>query len=303
MSFGKIVNESFDIAWKHKLLWIFGLFAGGGAGVDVTNFVSDDWGGHQCNWDGNGFWEAIEPFYGALTVGLILAVLFAVIVIIACHVISISALIDSVNRIKRGDGRWTFAQAFSTGVDFIFPMLGLIFMSLVVGVALVAVMVVAVVIAAKVGWAAALLVGLIMLPVLMVVIWTISNIVNLSERVMVVRRTGLGNAIEEAFQLFRTNLIDNLLIFLIELGFVIAFVIGGLVIWAIVGIPLAALALLAGSGWIGTAIVIILIGIPISLVVGGFTGTVISNLYTLFYFELVGASSPASSPTATSLSS
>ncbi|MFH1687449.1 MAG: hypothetical protein ABIE70_08015 [bacterium] len=298
MSFGKIVNGSFEIAWRHKLLWVFGLFAGGGGSIDVDMFPGNGWGSHRFDMEAAGFREAIEPFIGILTATLIVTVLLGAVILLVCHLISVPALIDSVNRIRRGDGHWKFGQAFSTGIDFLLPMLGLILMAIFAGGAVVAVIVGVIIIAAQIGWVAAVLLGIMLFPVLLAAIWIISSIVNLTERVMVVRRTGLGDALEEAFRLFRANLVDNLLIFLIEIAFIIAFSIAGLIIFGIVAVPIAALNLLAGSGWVATVTALILVGIPLSLVVGGFTGTVSSNLYTLFYFELVEpsrATIPASS--------
>jgi hypothetical protein len=88
--------------------------------------------------------------------------------------------------------------------------------------------------------------------------------------------------------------------FLIYLGLSIGLGLGALLIWAMVGAPIALIALATGLGLVPALVLAMIMGLPISLIVGGFIGTVVESLYTLFYFELVepGGQVQPSSPAA-----
>jgi len=165
---------------------------------------------------------------------------------------------------------------------------------LVSGVTAVVIIVAAVVI----HWGLGVLFGLMLIPITFAVIWLVTTMVALTERIIVIRNACISDALAEAYQLIRTNLKETVIIFLINLGFSIAFAIAAMIIWIMVGLPIAALGLSVGAGLIPTLLIVLLAGAPVSLVVGGFTGTVTFNLYTLFYFELVEPGQTGGAPVA-----
>lgn len=287
MDFGRLTNESFRIAWDHKLLWIFGLFAaGGGVGFNF-NYDLGDTGKPLSEWEhqlwGAGGWHfPVEALYP-----LFVAVAIMVLAFIALHLICVPALIDGVNKIKRGDGTFRFGESFSVGIDFFWRMLGLLLIILFAVVVVVLAIAMIIIAAIAVHWAFAIAVGLVLLPIGFGLIWMFTNMICLTQRALVVRNVPLADAIGEAYYLFRSRPGDNLIVFLIFIGLSIAFGIAGLVVWLVVGIPIAAVALAAGASLVPTVILVILLGLPVSIVLGGFTGTVTFNLFTLFYFELV----------------
>jgi len=128
---------------------------------------------------------------------------------------------------------------------------------------------------------------LFLIPTGICVIVTGYNIYSLAQRAIVVRDVSIGDSLEEGYTLFRHNIGKNILIFLIELGISIGLGILALMVWALFGIPIAAIVLTLGLGWVAALFLGLLLGLPISLVVGGFSGAVLTNLYTLFYFELL----------------
>ena len=60
-----------------------------------------------------------------------------------------------------------------------------------------------------------------------------------------------------------------------------------LLIWAIFGLPIAAIVLASGFGVLAAFGFAFILGLPVMLIAGGFVGTVLSNIYTMFYFELL----------------
>ena len=69
--------------------------------------------------------------------------------------------------------------------------------------------------------------------------------------------------------------------------------IGLAMVWAIFGMPFAAIGLMADMSPLAALLIGILAGLPITIVLGGLVGVFYENLYTLFYFELVEPGSVA----------
>jgi hypothetical protein len=60
-----------------------------------------------------------------------------------------------------------------------------------------------------------------------------------------------------------------------------------MIVWAIFSIPISFVIMSMGVQMFYAFIIGFLLGLPISLVLGGYIGVFQSSLYTLFYFELV----------------
>ncbi len=291
MDYGQIVSESFKLSWRHKLLWIFGLFAGGGlAGfnldmLDRKEFDFEEMDVLRDAVQGMGFRGGDFPM--ELLAPLLLAAVLMFLVFTTMHLLSIPALIDAVNRIKRGDGVFRVGQAFSIGIDFFLRMLGLVLLTAAAVILTIGVGVLIIVLTVAIHWALTILAALFLVPCFLIFIWAVTNVAALAQRSMVVRNAGIADAIEEAWHLFRRYPQHNIIIFLINIGLNIGIAIAATIVWMIMGIPIALVALGMGMGFIPTLMLVIILGLPASLVIGGFTGTALFNVYTLFYFELV----------------
>jgi hypothetical protein len=287
MDYGRIISESFRIAWRYKSLWVFGLFASGGSGfnLDFNNLPLP-----KTEFDSFGFGESFRfPFDMDLNMlmPIILLIGFMMLGYLIMHLISVPAIIDGVNKIKRG-GHYRFGSSFSAGVDFFLRFLGLLLIGFFTMIVVIAVMVAGGFIAYALGDVVLLVLAILgMIPIFMAFLFVFTNMIALTQRAVVVRNIGIADALEESFWLLRRNLVKNLLIFLIEIGFSIALGIAAFIIWFFIGAPIALLVLATGAGIIPAIILAVIIGLPVSLVVGGFSGTVLANIYTLFYFELV----------------
>ena len=291
MNFSKIINDSFSIAWRFKTLWIFGLFAAGeGTGFNWIEKLPEDIDIPISNWHD-------ISLSSELIVTLLLWLFVIGLFFIICHFISVAALIDGTNRIQRG-GIYSWGESFSTGLKHFWRFLGLglifffVFFVGTLGAILIAV------VCFKIHLAIGIFSLLFLIPIGICVIVTGYNIYSLAQRAIVVRNISIGDGLEEGYTLFRRNVGKNILIFLIELGISIGLGILSLMVWALFGIPIAAVVLALGLGWVAAIIMGLLLGLPISLIVGGFSGAVLTNLYTLFYFELLEPtpSKPAVNP-------
>ena len=279
MNYGKIVEDSFSLGWKYKSLWIFGMFAG-----SFGNFnLKYDFGDSLQAGFGQMDFEALaarlqqfEEFYFAFAaIGFVMFVL---------HLICSPALIDGVNKVKRG-GVYNFWSSYSRGIDFFFRVLGLnlLFLAAMIGLSLVAIPMIMLL---------HIFGALLFIPIFLTGLYIIITLYMLAERALVVRDCSIGDALEEAFVLFKQNFAKTAVIALIYIG--LAF--GALIVLAIMAFflyrPVNLVVYAITENPIMIFVLAFVLGLPISIVLGGFAGTFFHSLYTLFYFGLVDPSTP-----------
>ena len=283
MNYGKIVEDSFGLSWKYKSLWIFGLFAGSCGEFnfnyepqETLDFASID----AASIELSQFIEILNEYLAPIIAAFLVLLLIFLVIQLICS----PALVDGVNKITRG-GTYKFWDSYSHGLDFFWRYLGLnvLFTAVMVGV-----IIVSFGIAASIHW----LMLLLMFPVIMIFGFVGSSVFVLAERSLVVRDNSIGDALEEGWVLFKNNLGKCIVIFLIVFGLVL----GTVIVLALLGFmfyfPINVIV-----GGITENIVLIfvltgILGMPVSIVLGGFSGTFFHSVYTLFYFGLVDPSTP-----------
>jgi hypothetical protein len=288
MNYGRIVEDSFKFAWRYKSLWVFGLLAGSSGGNFNLQFGQDDLNamggmgetGMMPNEFFQEFWHLILPFLAAL---IIIGLLFFIL-----HLICSPALVDAINKIARG-GSYHFADSYSRGIDFFLRKLGLtlIFIAAVLGAILLGILPIV---------ALHLFGILLMIPIVAAGIFFAITLYNLAERALVVRDTSIGNAIDEAYILMKQNFSKCLIMALIFIGLSIGIGIVLLMVAAMFFFPINVLVHSVSESKIVIFVLALILGLPVSLVVGGFIGTFFHSLYTLFYFGLVDPHSPYAKP-------
>jgi hypothetical protein len=288
MDFGWLVSRSFQIAWRYKFLWLFGMFASMssfnfdfGQFSDNSNLESMNFPAYNLNM------EMLLPYiYALLIFGLVLTVI---------SIIANIGLIDSVNRIERG-GKYGFSIAFSAGLDYFWRYLA-IYLIYGVGTGVVFfVSAIFLVLLFKANIALGLLSLLFFIPFFFFVLFAFTNLSSLSFRVLVVRNSSIMDSIYEGYLLLTKRFKDNIIIFLILIGLSIALGILTVIVWAIFSIPISIVIMSMGVQLFYAFIIGFLLGLPISLVLGGYIGVFQSSLYTLFYFELVEPRSKKTEP-------
>lgn len=277
MNYGGILSQAWEIAWKYKSMWILGLLAGGGTSF---NWNSGSWDSSSQPLPMNGMpdMSALMPMLmGIVIVGLVMFCL---------TVIGNGGIVDANYRILRGY-QYRLRDSFSAGIDMFFPMAGLILLTALFILSLFFVLGVAgfLLYTVHVG---VMIIGLfVLIPIaLFGIIFTVIML-NLAARVLMIRRTTVGNAISEAYLLFRNNAGQNLLFFFLLLIIEIAFS----VVAVMVLTPIA-VALWAGAKGSTTGLVLALaIGIPLGLAVAtaivGFAGSFTNTAATIFYLRLL----------------
>ncbi len=293
MDYGKMIRDSFALAWRHKSLWILGLFAGWGSGFntsfgkhDLSSMNGGDLSGTpfgKLSQDPSQIWAWLAPFLIGLAI-------FAMIYLVM-YCIAIPGLIDAVNRITRG-GAYKLSESFSTGVDFFWRTLGLTILSGMTAVVVFGVVAGLLIISFKAGVVPFVVTLLFALPVIFMLAVAFACIVSLAQRAMVVRNISIGDALEEGYLLFRNHLGKNIVFVLIVIGLAIGIGMAVTIVAFVVYAPIVLLAYSLGLPLWSAFLVAIIIALPISIPVGGFIGTFQSSLGTMFYFGLVEPTGP-----------
>ena len=290
MDYGRLINRSFQLAWRYKSLWIFGLFAGFGSTFNVpSDFPGYRLESHEGLRAFN--WDALQtPFDSSILVPIILAAVGLMLVFLVAHLISAPALVDAVNKISRG-GSYRFGDSFSAGVDFFWRFLGLLLLEILAFIA-------SIIPFALVIFVIPILGILLAIPGAIVLIFAWNTIFELARRVIVARNCSIGDALSEGFLLMKQHLSKTIVIFVLMFFLGMAFVIATMIMWLVVGLPIGGLVWAMTRSVAAGVVMAILFGLPVSLVVGGYFGTFFSSLYTLFYFELVEPSGSKIPPAA-----
>lgn len=289
MNYGKIIEDSFGLGWKYKSLWFFGLFAGSLAGFNFKYKPEQQIDPASLEFESV---EQLVAYFLEYLAPILLPVIFLTIVLFAMRIICSPALIDGVNKITRG-GTYKFWDSYSRGLDFFWRYLGL---NVLFTVVMVGVIIVSMGIAGLIHW----LMLLLIIPVIMIFGFVGGSVFVLAERSLVVRDNSIGDALEEGWVLFKTNIGKCIVIFLIIFGLVL----GTVIVLGILGFMFYfPINMIVGGITENIVLIFVLTGIlgmPVSIVLGGFSGTFFHSLYTLFYFGLVDPSTPyaAHSPAA-----
>ncbi|MGE5224155.1 MAG: hypothetical protein ACM3PY_17075 [Omnitrophica WOR_2 bacterium] len=309
MDFGEVLSRAWQIIWKHKVLWIFGILAGCGGAANSGGSNS----GIRYGREATNLPPAVQNFFiqienlprwelTALVLTLIAVILVFVILAILLGTIGRIGLIRGTQMADQGAEVLHFSELFHESSHYFWRVFGL---NLVVGLILFAI--------ALVGFVAAILaiiatLGLFILcalPLLCVLIplaWLIQVIVEQANIALVVEDLGILAALERGWRVFIDNLgamIVMALILIIGVGGI-----GGLII----GIPVAVIIVPALTGaFIGTQTALnsgLLIAglclvayIPVLWVLSGILRSYTSSAWTLTYLRLTRAARLPSVPT------
>lgn len=300
VNYGDIFSRSIRIAWKHKILWIFGLLGSQSQGCNAPSFPS---GGDGDAEDLRAFEELAGPEfsriwaqYGQLIIIGILGLILVGLVFFILSIIFRGGLIYNVNRLDEGLTAG-FGDGWRAGVRFFWRLLGL---SLLFALVIILVLIPFILIIAGASMAVAdapILMFLVMLPFLLVLFVAIlagSIILELSQRELIVRDHRIIASLSEGWSLFRKNIGRSLVLWLIILGSTMVFFMGFVIALMILILPFVALGFMASA----TAAIIAgaLLIIPLIILALGFFGTYTSAIWTVGYRQLTSLTAGSEAP-------
>jgi hypothetical protein len=300
MDFGKVLRESWNLTWRYKVLWWFGLLAscaggfnfGGGGSGNFDSRSSGDFG-PETERAFEQFSQQWQQFVdnGGLA---IIAVLVCVGVLLGLLFWAIGVF-GRVGLIKGALNAQAGAPVgFRSVAKEVWPMMGqALGLNFVLGLLPFALALLLVVVGLAVG-IATLGIGLICLVPLLCLLVPIfilyGTYIEMANTALVASRRGIGDALSEAWELLRNNL-GSLIGMILILG------LGGALVSVILAAPLLAAiapivftvtqqgeqALSAMVPWI---IALVVIAVPVYLLAGTILRTYAQNAWTLTYLEL-----------------
>ena len=315
-NFGEVLTRAWQIIWKHKVLWIFGILAscgqGRGGGNSSSNFRNN---GNPGNFGSN-----LPPQFLQFANWLENHVMQFVIIIFAvvCIIWIIALFLSTIGRIglirgaAQADGgaeSLLFGQLFSESIPYFWRMFGL---SLIIAIPVLLFVVVLVVgmlliiIPASQNNASSALSAAALIPVLIgccclfiPVMFVLGMIFSQAERALVLEELGVMPALSRGWEVFRANLGPMILmaIILAVLGFV-----SGLII----AIPIFIIvfptmfAYLAGGAQSASPLIFmgvcICLYFPVALVLQGIVTSYTETAWTLTFMRLTGTPTVVAQP-------
>ncbi|MCK5850987.1 MAG: hypothetical protein KAH23_08730 [Kiritimatiellae bacterium] len=304
MNFGEIFGKSWKIVWKHKILWLFGIFAGLLSGGGNGSSGVGDRGGINYTFQDGEFQEMfpwisrfgynIEHFFSnvnegawvGFAVALACFALFWFVLSIFLGNVGKAALIKGVLHAEEdSNAKLKFGALFKEGLGYFWQML--VLQLLTIGIVIGAVIIGIVFSIVTLGIGAILLICLaIPIAVGAGLLLTQTNIFIVAENMNVI------DAIKASWEfVFEKNLGNYLLMFLIVgvgswiVGFVLAIPIFMLLVPIGMGVFLSEGAMLGVGLLIGLGIFFALY-IPIAILVNGILTAFVQAVWTLTYCEL-----------------
>ncbi len=302
-NFGEVLSRAWQIVWKHKVLWIFGILAGCGRGGSNFNLRGSSSGG---NGPTPNLPPQLQQFFQTIAENLTTFIVIAIaltciiwIVLIFLGTIGRIGLIRGTAQVDGGVEHLVFGQLFSESMPYFWRMFGL---SLLVALPIIIVVVVAVVAVAVLAVSASggsnsatagllgavpLLIGCFCL--LIPVMFVIGMIARQAENAIVLEDARVLPSISRGWEVFRNNLGPILLmaIILIVIGLVAGFIIA-IPIFVVV-IP-AAFTFIAGQGENFSPLIFMLVCLclyaPVSWLLNGIVISYTESAWTLTYMRL-----------------
>ena len=297
MDFGEVLGSAWKIIWKHKILWIFGIFAGcarggggGGGGSRVTVPANGPFGQNPFpqaeqfftnfgEWIGNHVWVVVL---------FIVVLLLLIILAIFLGTIGRIGVVRGSLKADGGAERLGFGELWSESLPYFWRVFGLSFL---VGLAFLVILIPLVifgVVTAGFGFLCLIPVICILIPVGIAVGLVLQQAV----AAMVIEDLGITDGVQRGWNVFKQNVGPVLIIWLI-------LVVIGLVAGIVIAIPLliavvpAAIVFASNGARSGADLTPLIIAglclvayFPFLLVLNGILTAYIGSVWTLTYLRL-----------------
>jgi len=289
MNYGEVLSKAWQIIWKHKVLWIFGILTSCGSGSSASSNSSWRTSFEQSNWQYQPIINNMPDWQIALIIAFVLLVVF-VLVILAVFLSTIGRIgvIRGTVQGDRGVEKLSFGELFSGSMPYFWRVFGL---NLIVGLAF-ALAVIIIVVPLVIS-----IIGLVcLIPVICILIpvgWFVSVLTEQAIIAIVTENLNLTDGLKRGYQVMTTNLGAMIVMWLI-LGLGVS-LIGGLII----GLPFVLIAgptifgALSGynnalTGGLVVSALCLVVYLPVLIVLNGVLQSYIRSAWTLTYLRLTG---------------
>ena len=300
-NFGEVLTRAWQIVWRHRVLWIFGILAGCGRGGSQFNSGSSgsgDGGFGQFPPQVMRFLQFIQENLTTFIVAacIVLVLLWALMIFLGT--IGRIGLIRGTFQAEAGSEKLIFGQLFSESTPYFWRMFGLsllVALPVLIAIAALVAGLVAFAVSASSGSDPSIgLFGMIPLMIgcfclLIPVLWVVGMIVRQAENAIVLEDLRVLPSLSRGWEVFRANLGPVIL-----MSIILAVIAG--VIGFVLAIPLflivlpSIIAFAAGEGQSWTPLVLMGVGLciylPILLVLNGIMTAYVESAWTLTYMRL-----------------
>ena len=299
--FGGTLSRAWQITWKHKILWLFGILSAIASGRASFNFRGPSFPNNFNPGDPNflprfqrNFPNLTQSTIIAIALGILCVGLIIVVTLYVLHVIGRGGLIGGI---QLGDtsGQVSFGQAWGMGVKHFWTVL---LIGLIVAVIAIVISIASVFAAATICLTPLACVGFLLIAVLGV-FTLLAQIAAVTENLSISEALGRALAIVQAN--LATVVLLAILLVIIDgiIGFVIALPLG----FVIAPLIAAGMAFANGNQQAGTAALAIsglcvVAWIPVLIVLRGILETWVVSTWTLAYKQLGTNRGPAVAPAA-----
>jgi len=207
-NFGEVLSRAWQIIWKHKVLWIFGIFAGcsraGGGGSSGGGGGGSGPGGGQPFsefervFDQISQWISDNPWVVAVFVVLILIL---VVLSIFLGTISRIGLIKGTYQAEQGAERLIFGEVFSESMPYFWRVFGL---SLLIGLMFLLIFLPLIffgVITAGIGFICIIPLLCLLIPIS----WAVMVVIEQANAAIVLEDLGIGDGLRRGWEVVRAN--------------------------------------------------------------------------------------------------
>ncbi|HSL44881.1 MAG TPA: hypothetical protein VK897_15710 [Anaerolineales bacterium] len=289
-NFGEVLSRAWQIIWKHKVLWIFGIFAGCSRGGGGNGGGSMGGGGgtgpggqpfpeFERNMQQLGQWISDNPWVIAV---FVLAILVLLILSIFLGTIGRVGLIRGTYQAEQGAQSLIFGELFSGSMPYFWRVFGLAFLIGVLSFLIFIPFILFGVLTAGVGFVCLLPLLCILIPLLLAV----SVVIEQANAAIVIENLGIGDGVRKGWEVVRANVGTMIVLALILFigSAIVGFLIALPVIAAVLPIVFGAASNSTNPIWIG--VVCCALYFPILLLLNGIMMAYMQSVWALTYMRL-----------------
>jgi len=305
MNFGEVLSRAWQIIWKHKVIWIFGILAGcgqsTGSGGGNTGFqFSGDEGNvppamRRFFFNLERLFENVQDWQIALVIVIAIVIFLALILLtLTLGTVGRIGIIQGTQQAEGDVERLSFGQLLQDGFPFFWRILGLNVLLGIAGLILILMLLIPFIGITALTFGIGLVCLLPLICLLVPVGWLVSVIVEQANIAIVLEDLNIPNGLRRGWEVFKANLGA-----LIVMGLIL--LVGGAIVGLIIGLPVAfivvpvVIGVIAGSerafgGGLLISVLCLVTYIPVLIVLSGILRAYIGSAWTLTYMRLTSTS-------------
>lgn len=292
-NFGEVFTRAWQIIWKHKVLWIFGILAscargsGGGGGNSSSRYQTSGgdtpFSGGQIEQTFNQFGQYLQDNIWIIIVGIVVLLLLWLIFMVL-GIVGKVGLIKGTYKADANVEQLQFAELWSESLPYFWRIFGLNFLLGLAVIVIIIPFVLLSVFTAGIG-------ALCLLPLICILIpvgFVVSIITEQAQTAMVLEDLGIMDGLKRGWEVAKANIVTMIVMVLI-LG------IGSAIVSTVIALPLifAVLPIFIGMGSLGESLTPVYIALaccviylPVLVFFNGVITAYIQSVWTLTFMRL-----------------